>query len=317
MKINQLPLPIFGIIQEYIINYAARIWSLYPYTLLKQVKNWNCLLNSSKGFIEVRREYSYFLVGGCYAEAYIHFLTNRLPVDHKLYIEILELVKMIKYPQKQVHLFYFFPDLEISTMPDNLNVKCFHKDHLLNSDVVQDISSLWNVKYVSLRKTTYILSIEPLQNCVFVDLSDTYDVVDNSNLHYLSSVRSLILDCCYLISDVSCLANVYELSLLGCIGIKDVSMLGRVHRLNISWCDGVEDISALNQVRYLDISHTRSLKKGLEAACCRIKKITYCACSLHAVRSVKRLPGVTRVYDPCDDDASEDLCDFFITQKSL
>jgi hypothetical protein len=304
MKIHQLPTPIFGIIQEYMIDYAARVMPPYCSELREQVKNWNGFMNCSKLFFDVRQEYRYFLVTGCFAEAYLQFLSSSLSVEHKLYIDILELVKMSEYPLKQVHLFCSFSNPPKT--PNILDVKCFHNDRLRTSDVIQDISFLWNVKYVSLAKTSFLLSVEPLQNCIFVDLSDTYEAVNDSNLHYLSNVRSLFLDCCYLISDVSCLTNVYELSLLGCIGVKDVSMLGKVHRLNISWCDGIEDISALNQVRYLDISHNRSLKKGLPVENCKIKKLTYCACSLYAVKLVKQLPGFIRVYDPCSDETDEE-----------
>jgi hypothetical protein len=290
MKIHQFPLPIYGIIRDYLIDYEDRAYMEFSLSLY-EIRNWTSFVNSSKMFAEIKREFGYYFLSGSLAEEYVLSLTNQISPDFELYKQINETVKNIKNPFEQIHLSCHVSDYDL-VMPSSLDVKCFRYTSEFRCRALQDISFLKNVMYVSIRYCFTRTDLSPLRNCISVDLSGNGDFVNDANVHYLTNVRYVYLDYCYELSDISCLANVFKLSLKGCVRVKDVSMLGRVHCLNISYCDKVEDISALNQVCCLNVSHNRKIKKGLRAQSCGIKDLIYCPGSRLAVSSVKDLPSL-------------------------
>jgi hypothetical protein len=67
------------------------------------------------------------------------------------------------------------------------------------------------------------------------------------------NLQKVEFDSCPNITDVSCLCDVHELSLIFCGGITDVSSLGRVYNLELLVCRNISDVSALGNVHTLGL----------------------------------------------------------------
>jgi hypothetical protein len=76
-----------------------------------------------------------------------------------------------------------------------------------------------------------------------------------------SNVKKLKFSCCPNITDVSSLNNVRELSLCYCECVTDVSSLGRVYNLELSHCYCITDVSALGNVHILNLNESTRVKE--------------------------------------------------------
>jgi hypothetical protein len=274
MLFHLLPLSIYGLLRDYIIEYGA-----YESIdiLNEQIMNWRNFLFCSKDlfFKEIKRSYDYYhfspAVPRASEEESLLFPTHIFPSDLSNFSDeqLGSLFDEELNPLNQVSV-YFNSDI-INRTPVETPFFNVHACSLFMCSI-DKISFLKNVKYVTLMDCSvssvngsWDLSV--LQSCLYVDLSRNFTktpgIVNNENLHFLSNVKRLNLDGCSEISDVSCLSKVYDLSLMDCKGIKDVSMLRYVYRLNLCKCIGIEDISMLDHVCCLDISFNWKIMKGL------------------------------------------------------
>jgi hypothetical protein len=122
---------------------------------------------------------------------------------------------------------------------------------------IEDFSFCSNVKSV-----TVVQVLDPLQRILDLSLFQKIEkgcfrlnTMSSTNHHLLSNLKSLELQCCRSITDVSCFQNIPHLSLTWCHAITDVSSLGKVHTLNLMGCLNIRDVSALGRVHTLDLSY--------------------------------------------------------------
>jgi hypothetical protein len=256
MKIYQLPVAVFSHFRDYIIDYSC----LNTVYLAKQIRSWKNFLSCSKFFVEIKKEQDYYFFRNHCLDV-LSILESRNSSNSPIPNEFSRIPSLLRYRIKnsshQIGLStQKFYDC-VSTFLTVHYFECFCTLSLTN------VSFLSHVKYVSLRGCSEIQDISPLSSCYFLDLSDTGQLVNNSNIHLLSKLRILRLNGCDGLSNVSNLQDVYELSLSKCFNVRDVSMLGNCHRLNVSDCRGIEDISSLSYIPYLQIANMGGVKKGL------------------------------------------------------
>jgi hypothetical protein len=294
---HQLPLPVYGIIRDYIIDYGAAEGVL---SLNEQINNWRNFINCSKHscFQEVKKCYNYYHFSQVVTPVISATEENPLFPSHisSLSEELQDRFSSeVINPFNQVSVGFQLVRESLTTGIEagffNIH-SCF-----IYLNLFERISSnLNNVQYVSLMNSPVSfygpLDLSILQSCCFVNLSFMGNLVNNENLHFLSNVKRLYLDGCYEISDVSCLSKVYDLSLGGCNKIKDISMLNHVYRLNVRDCHGIIDISKLNHVCCLNISFNWKITTGLPTVN-RLKEICLSnSCFLHSMNAFLNKPAL-------------------------
>jgi hypothetical protein len=274
MKVFQLPLPVYEIIRDFIVQYLLD--SRFLRNGESGLKYWRSFLSCSKAFNDIEKEWNYWIFKGTYADGYLRYLKNNPGRDTVTYREICSFMNRISRSSKQICLICVDDPSWLFETGYELNVLAF-KAYVLSSpcELLSNSSFLKNVKYVNLRGDFH-KSIEDLScvsNCYYVDLSSHDSLISDRNIHFFSGVKILRLKNCLSVRNVGCLGSVSDISLSGCPNVTDVSMLGNVHFLDISWCLGITDISALNGVSYLNITGCKNIQKGINPENCRIKEI--------------------------------------------
>jgi hypothetical protein len=89
--------------------------------------------------------------------------------------------------------------------------------------------------------------------------SGWFKVFQCVNYHALSSLKSLEIQYCDSIVDVSCFRNIPKLALIFCPNITDVSSLENVNNLTLRGCQGITDVSSLGRVSTLDLSKCKNI----------------------------------------------------------
>ena len=107
---------------------------------------------------------------------------------------------------------------------------------VLGCDQLSDITSLTNLKSLTITDETKITDLSHLTNLIRLKL---FDVVN--------------------ITDISSLTNLKSLTIGHC-GIENISNLTNLTKLSILFSTKINDISKLTNLRKLDISGTRSIK---------------------------------------------------------
>jgi hypothetical protein len=118
----------------------------------------------------------------------------------------------------------------------------------LTGTSISNISSLHNVRILTLMNCSHIVDFSVLGNQDFLDLEET----NISNVSHLGRVRTLRLNGCIKVSDVSALGDVDDLDISTCYNITNFSMLGNIRSLNIS-CTRVNDLSFIKTTHTLSI----------------------------------------------------------------
>jgi hypothetical protein len=259
MKIDQLPVVVFGHLRDYIIDYSC----FNTFNLIKQIRNWKNFLSCSKSFLEIKKEQNYYFFQN-YCLDDLSLLQSSNTSDYPApdnFSRVLSVIKcLIKNPSLQIAVHH--PRLGASFNFTSSCLNC-HYFNCFYASTLTNVSCLSQVKYVILRGCSEIKDISPLSSCYYVDLSATKNLVNNNNIHFLSKVRMVKLNGCPSVNDVSCLKDVYCLAITRCHNITDISMLGSCYYLNISECPGIEDISPLSYVSYLIMDTMCGVKKGL------------------------------------------------------
>jgi hypothetical protein len=236
--------------------------------------------------VTVKKETNYFIFEEEIAEKFLEYY-NSAGKDVKDNTLEICINSQVKHPRHQLSLkLEGLPSSrrgDVTTFPWQCHQVTFLRCRTLG---LKDCSFLCQVPYLILSGCSEISDISPFQNCLSVDLSYSGCVVNNSNVHLLAKVRSLRLDFCLYVSDVSCLSKVSNLSLCYCSAVRDVSMLGNVKKLNISSCPRIMDISTLGSVRYLNIVGLKRIKKGLSSTR-TIKELTVSESTVTQLKAIK------------------------------
>jgi hypothetical protein len=295
MRVFTLPLPVYGIIRDFLIDYRDTPfrWKFSP-----QIKNWRNFLNSMKNdenVMCIKKQWNYFVLAGRKIEIWLKHYFPDLQFDGKSFIDerISRLVHdEIENPRNQLAICMNIDWSPVFTMGDivaylstvNMNIHFFALEY--SSSV--NAAFLKNVSYVNLYGCYLIQDISCFESssCIFLNLSNTGKVVTNRNVHFLRKIKRLYLNYCEEITDVSNLSDVYELSLCYNKDITDISSLGRVYKLNLRGCTGITDLSLLTHVRILDICNISDIQNGLSIMNV-IEKISVTVASMKQLDFVK------------------------------
>jgi hypothetical protein len=276
-SIDNLPLPIYEIIRDYIIDYKKRTSSIR-----KEVSNWKSFLflQNTLRFREIRSVSDYFTLSSSLAFPY---LLSKSGIENSTDSLLEYIMKAITTPSKQLQLdisrdYRLFGSLRSTLCQrDRSLIQChslicyeYHFESFLHISDVFDISSIEYLNFrgcssIDLTETFSSSSSSSSRRIKYLALSDTEKDVQDSNVHVLNDIPILNLSDCHYLSDVSSLINVFDLNLQGNSLIKDVSCFknSKIYRLNVSQCNGIEDISALSDIPVLNVAWSDSIKIGL------------------------------------------------------
>ena len=121
---------------------------------------------------------------------------------------------------------------------------------ILSKCKITDISSLKNVKDITLKYCNFITDISSLRNVNRLNIIGCKNITDVSAL---GNVKSITIDKNDNITDVSALRNVKDITLKHCNFITDISALRNVNRLKITGCNNITDFSALGNIKCIAI----------------------------------------------------------------
>jgi hypothetical protein len=226
------------------IDYKSSISLFYQVVLIDlvfiELRDWlnetemetNALLNVSKHFRGMKKEYFYWGLNLKYSKEYYSCLQFR---DH---------MSLIMITKKQLSL-NFSNNSYISDVSSLYNVD---KLNLSNCSNLTNVSMLGGLRVLNLSKCRNLIDVSSLGRIHELNLNHCIKVTDVSSLGH---VHKLDLSYCSYITNVSALRYVYDLDLTWCHDLIDVSALGGTHKLNISHCLRVIDISDLNDVHDL------------------------------------------------------------------
>jgi hypothetical protein len=79
------------------------------------------------------------------------------------------------------------------------------------------------------------------------------------NYHFLTNLRSVELNDCDTITDVSCFRNAETVKFTSCFNVTNVNSLTNVKVLVLKECHGVTDVSALGKVEEMEVSNCENL----------------------------------------------------------
>jgi Leucine-rich repeat (LRR) protein len=125
----------------------------------------------------------------------------------------------------------------------------------------EDLSPFRSVKHLTLspHKTINDNKIFDLSPLIGLE-SGWFKVYHCVNYHSLASLKSLEIQYCDSIVDVSCFRNIPTLSLISCPNITDVSPLANVRYLTLRGCQGIADVSSLGRVHSLDLTNCQKIR---------------------------------------------------------
>jgi hypothetical protein len=272
-SIDNLPLPMYELIRDYIIDYKIRDTSL-----LKQINNWKQFLSLQKSsrFHEIRSVSNYFSLSSSFTSQYLLLISGKdIYPDSRLE----SIVEAVTNPSKQLQLNLidnsWWSDsqlCQLTSLNQCHSLVCY--DIRFESNIhVSDVFDFDSIEYLNFRGCANInlsrafssSSSSSSRRIKYLALSDTEDTVQDTNIHYLKDIAMLNLSDCQYLSNISSLINVFDLNLQGNSRIKDVSCLknSRIYRLNISHCNGIEDISALSDIPVLNVAMSNHIRIGL------------------------------------------------------